>query len=439
MRAVPAHVAACFSALEQAALPYAVLHQAHRIPDSIDSDIDIVVADGKMSELTALLRRFAEEQGGVLCQVIRHETTARYHVLALPDEFGTPAFVKIDASTDFRRDGRVVYTSDELFSATRVVGCVTAVSVGVEFAAYLAKRILKESIERSQFDALSQLWGEDPAACRSQCAHLFGPKSLELIASVFDVRNAPVPMDRLLTLRGAVLRGALARHPIGALTVAVGRPVRLAGRIMRRTGFQVAVLGPDGVGKSTLLAGLGRLLEPTVRRVEILHLRPGLLPARGAGDGGSSVPYARPVLGYMASILKLAYLLLDYCLGYWLSLWPKLLASTLLLCDRYYLDVVADPQRYRYGGPSWLPGAAAALVAGPDLYVVLSADTDEVQLRKAEVGPEITSSQNDAYARLSGRTHPVERIDASGSPQAVLNRVSWLVLRSMAKRGVNRR
>ena len=439
MRAAPGHVAACFMALEQAAIPYAVLHQARRIPESVESDIDIVVADGKMSDLTFLLAQFAEEQGGVLCQVIRHETTARYHVLALPDEFGSPAWMKIDASTDFRRDGRVVYTSAELLAETRQVGSVTSVSVGIEFAAYLLKRILKGSIDNAQFESLSQLWVEDAAACSSECSRFFNPDSLEVVADVFRDRGTSVPADTLLALRRVVLRGTLTRHPVRALTMALSKPVRIAGRIMHRTGFQVAVLGPDGVGKSTLLSGIESLLAPAVRRVEFLHLRPGVLPARGAVDSDSSVPYVRPDFGAVTSILKLAYLLLDYSLGYWLRLWPKLLASTLLLCDRYYLDVVADPRRYRYGGPPWLPGLAAALVAGPDLYVVLSADTDVVQLRKAEVSPEITASQNNAYALLSGRRRDhVALVDASGSPGAVLTRVSWLVLKSMARRAVNK-
>jgi len=432
------HVAACFRAVETAGIPYAVLHGADDIPDFVDSDIDIVVAQGSMPALTALLTEFAQATGGVLCQVIRHETTARYHVLALPGQSGEPTFLKIDASTDFRRDGRVLFTSGELLGATRRVGEIASVSVDVEFAAYLAKRILKGAIEGRHLDVLSRLWNEDNAACRLRCASLFGADSAAVVAGVFDVGLAREPADDLLTLRGAVLRGTFVHHPFGALAYLLGEPRRLVSRIVRRTGFQIAVLGPDGVGKSTLLTGLADLLEPTVRHVGTMHLRPGLLPARESGESRSPVPYGRPVFGPVASILKLGYLILDYDLGYWVSLWPKLVGSTLILCDRYYLDVVADPARYRYGGPQQLPRAAAAFVAGPDLYVILSAATDAVQARKAEVGPEVTSSQDAAYGRLSGRTNRIERVDASGTPEAVLNSVAWLVVRSMATRAVNR-
>lgn len=438
VRAVSAHVVACFHALETAMFPYAVLHGAGDIPDSVDSDIDIVVARGSMPALTALLAEFADSRAGALCQVIRHESTARYHVLALPGESGEPAFLKIDASTDFRRDGRVIFTSGELMSAIRRVGEVSAVALEVEFVAYLTKRILKGAIEQGHLEELSRLWGEDAAACRSLCEWLLGAESAQVVAGVFNVGSVPDPVKDLLGLRRAILRGALVRHPLGALAYALGRPARVVRRVVHRTGFQIAVLGPDGVGKSTVLTGLARLLEPTVRRVSCLHLRPGLLPARGSGEIASPIPYGRPVFGPVTSILKLAYLIVDYDLGYLLRLWPRLVGSTLLLCDRYYLDVVADPARYRYGGPRWLPRAASGLVAGPDLYVVLSTSTGEVQARKAEVGPEVTASQDAAYGRLVERTRRIERVDASGTPDAVLNSVAWLVLRNMAKRAVNR-
>jgi hypothetical protein len=40
--------------------------------------------------------------------------------------------------------------------------------------------------------------------------------------------------------------------------------------------------------------------------------------------------------------------------------WDK--KGTLLICDRYYHDLLVDPRRYRYGGPAW----AAKLVGKTD-------------------------------------------------------------------------
>lgn len=432
------YVAALFEAMDAAGLTYAVLHGAGDIPDAVSSDIDIVVPEGSLSRLTRFLATFAEEQAGVLCQVIRHETTARYHVLALPGDLGRPTFLKIDASTDFRRDGRILFTSTELLTGVRRVGNVVAVSVGVEFAAYLSKRIMKGVIEPEHTSNLANLMTEDALACLGAWRELMGTESADELAGILGSGWERARADRLLGQRRALLHRTFVRHPLRTLGYAASRPLCLLGRISRRTGFQVAVLGPDGIGKSTLLTGLALGLEPTVRHVEVLHLRPRLLPGRSSPVGGSVVPYRTSAFGWPGSVLKLAYLILDYNLGYWTRIWPLLVRSTLVLCDRYYLDVVADPLRYRYAGPRWLPRVADSLVAGPDAYIVLSAATDAVQARKAEVASSVTEVQAEAYRLLTVQFPDTSCVDASGSAETVLNDVAWTVLRKMAKRSVNR-
>ena len=44
---------------------------------------------------------------------------------------------------------------------------------------------------------------------------------------------------------------------------------------------------------------------------------------------------------------------LDHWVGYIFKVRPALGRSNFVIFDRYFHDVLVDPRRYRYGGPSW--------------------------------------------------------------------------------------
>lgn len=427
-------VEACFGALEAAGVKYAVLHGVEDIPDRIESDIDIIVTREAMPDLTHALSRFARDHGGCLCQVIRHEATARYHVLAVPGADLEPTFIKIDASSDYRSHGRVFLTSDEAMSRVRLVNGIVSVAVGDEFICYMIKRILKGSIGAARIAYLRRLWASDVTGCASAAARVLSASTVDdlkqLMQAGSDIEAA------LLAMRGLVLRGSLLRRPLAPVVLCVQEVPRVLDRLVRRTGFQVAVLGPDGVGKTTVLSSLERGLTPAFRASERLHLRPGVLGASRRTKEASAAPYQARQYSGLISILKLGYLVLDYVVGYWVRVWPRLISSTLLLCDRYYLDVVADPVRYRYGGPGRLPLAVSRIIPGPDYYIVLTTTVSRIQERKCEVPAEQTAAQLDAYSHLGEASRRVTVIDASAGVESVALAVEWAVLHRMSERRV---
>ncbi len=103
-------------------------------------------------------------------------------------------------------------------------------------------------------------------------------------------------------------------------------------------------------------------------------------------------------MGFLLSILKLIYWLADYWYGYVAVVRPALLNSSLILFDRYYHDVLVDPQRYR------LPDSArrfsqflAQLVPRPDLYILFDVPAEVLQQRKPEVTFDESHRQRLAY------------------------------------------
>jgi serine acetyltransferase/thymidylate kinase len=196
------------------------------------------------------------------------------------------------------------------------------------------------------------------------------------------------------------LRRALRRSaPLSAAGV-LGELKRRVERALRPTGMTVAVIGPDGSGKSSVIERVLADLAPAFRGTRYLHLRPRLVGGGKAPVRPATAPHALSPRGRIASVAKLAHMLLDYVAGYALRVWPLRRRSTLVVFDRYYRDLLVDPKRYRYGGPMSLARWTAKCVPDPDLWVLLDAPGDVLQARKSEVPAEESWRQRRDYLEL---------------------------------------
>src|SRR5687767_6553194 len=108
---------------------------------------------------------------------------------------------------------------------------------------------------------------------------------------------------------------------------------------LRNRGLSVAVLGPDGSGKSTILSGLVESLPPHFTAARIIHFRPNL----GRGNGEVVIvtnPHGEEPRGAITSSAKLLYYLADYLAGFMLVIRPAIRRGELVLFDRYYVDLL---------------------------------------------------------------------------------------------------
>jgi thymidylate kinase len=163
----------------------------------------------------------------------------------------------------------------------------------------------------------------------------------------------------------------------------------------------VVVLGADGSGKSSVLAALKyRLVPPLFKGLSLYHWRPGLLRLSKSVNGQVTDPHGKPPRGRLASLLKLAFLFLDWTLGYWGRIVHLRGKGDLILFDRDYYDFLVDSKRYRYGGPLWLAKLMGWFIPRPDLVILLDAPPEVLQARKQEVPLEETVRQRAAYLKL---------------------------------------
>ena len=167
---------------------------------------------------------------------------------------------------------------------------------------------------------------------------------------------------------------------------------------VERRGLWVVLLGPDGVGKSAVIAELAGERSTGFRGCATYHLRPTLL-RRGITRVTNVDPHGQMARGKLISMFKLIYLLVLNWLGHLVAVRPQLARGNLILFDRYFPDCLVDPKRYRLPESCRrMTESIARFLPQPDLYVVLDAPATALQQRKREVPLAESERQRTDYA-----------------------------------------
>lgn len=229
------------------------------------------------------------------------------------------------------------------------------------------------------------------------------------------VRAAADGDDRRLAALSPRIRRALLhdRRWDAARRIARTAAARRLRRVLaaaRRPGLTVAILGPDGSGKSTLVAELPRLLPVDVRTAYL-------------GIYGRPAPRTRG----LGAIVRIARLWRAGVVARW-----HRASGRIVVFDRSALDALTQSG----GAPStrvrrWLLRHA---VRDPDLVIVLDAPAAVLADRRPEHTETELTDQRDRYLALGNRLRGVVIVDAAPTAGAVAATVAAHVWRRYVAR-----
>jgi thymidylate kinase len=200
-------------------------------------------------------------------------------------------------------------------------------------------------------------------------------------------------------------------------------------------GLCLALFGPDGVGKSSLVSAIVGALGPLFDHQRTMRWRPQLVSSRIAKEPHKfSLPHSAPMYGPILSMAKLTGAFADFLFDHVTLTRNLLRGSSLIVWDRYFHDLAADSERYRYRGPRWYSQLLLRWLPLPEhfLGIVLDADEDVILSRKAELPFEELRRQRLAYRQLAARLPTTHVLRNDGEIGLCVRQVLSLVTNAMA-------
>ncbi|MEM7039803.1 MAG: hypothetical protein AAF570_22715, partial [Bacteroidota bacterium] len=166
-------------------------------------------------------------------------------------------------------------------------------------------------------------------------------------------------------------------------------------RFRHNPGMVITFSGVDGAGKSTILEATSEAMGNAYRRkVKVLRHRPSLLPIlstlrygrKGAEQrAADTLPRQGGNRNVLSSAFRFGWYYMDYLVGQW-YIWARYTRrGYVVLYDRYYFDMIADPERSNFRLPAGLIRFAGRFIRKPALNFLLTADTETIRRRKQEL------------------------------------------------------
>jgi thymidylate kinase len=395
---------AAFAALQRAGVRYSLLRRPAN-PVRPDGDLDLLVESSDGERMRSALRGLGlvrlppGRAGGEQMFLAYHAATdcwIRLHVVS-------------ELSFGPRRRFRTA-TGSTCLARRRRIGNLAELAVEDEFWTTLLHALLeKEGIAARHRDRLRDYaLRTEPGGPLREIIESVCPAGWGTARIVDCVRQGcwgeleALAPDLATTWRR---RTPLSSRLADLLEAGLRLPVRLLNQ-WRRRGVSVALLGPDGAGKSTLAAGLSRSFFGPTRTIYM-----GFGVSGGAARPSLLARLGVPGLGAPGRLLVLW--------GRFLLAWYHQARGRLVIFDRYTYDGLAPPpgRRGRLRRlSSWVKSQACP---PPGLVLLLDVPGRVMYERKGDLDPDTLEYQRQRFLALRRHMPRLQVLDATHAEEAL--------------------
>jgi thymidylate kinase len=417
-----------FSHWKNAGIEFVVLRNYEELPYHTSNDIDILVSPRQRRAAESLLRESAHSCGWILYNRVEFSPVSMFFWHPFTSEHA-----QFDLFHWLKWRGFTILPAQAILDNRVDRGLFCVPTPAHEAVLNLLTRFIYHGrVKESYKAAITNVFRAQPTEVQGLLADVAGKRlARELLRLVSLEQWDKLEQHGGQLRRAVIMRQFLRRPHFTAVSLAM-EAARLLRRIFRPPGVSVLLFGPDGVGKSAVIARLQELHALLFRRSALYHFCPMLL--RKKNTGIVTEPHQLPPRSMLVSWLKVLYYFADHWLGYLLQLWPAKFQSACIIFDRHFDDLLIDPRRYRIQRSAWLVRVLRRLLPPRDRVYVLDAPPEVVRQRKTELSVEELARQRAALRQLAASDPHFVVVDATAPIEAVARTIARDVIESLAAR-----
>lgn len=401
-----------FECFNNQKLDYCIQNGYQNMPEHYPTDIDIFYRNATEEDLDIVVKIAAEKTG---LKIIQKVAMGYYHyVYWLCPELPKPGFqLELDFQSELSRRSMPHYFIPEKLFERKVKYKNFYIPSPIDEVIYtILRRTVKHNFTLSHLATITaafqnnthlelDLRKELPSHIVDIILEIVATQSIDIFEKYYNELNLFVCQ---LSHKNSTLSKRLSQWYYNITKM-------LPLRFLYPCGMDIALLAPDGGGKSTILAALKQYGITSFSGVERKYIRPGLFKNIGQYKPNAKPemvdnpnPHGRKPDGILKSWIRFLIYLVDFSLGYIIKVIPLKWQRKLVVFDRYYYDYYVDMYRYHYSLPAWVPKMFSFLIPRPAVTFVLYAPADVIYKRKKELTLEETQRQCNEFKKITEKT-----------------------------------
>jgi len=409
-----------FRELEEKGVRYCVLRNYEGLPYSLgEGDLDIYVTPEDAQRIEEVITLVARKMRMRVIQRVYTFHVVGYTVVWNDVSVAEPG-IHIDVMRRFAWRGVEFFPCRELFEKQRKLrGISVPHPVHEAFISLLDRVLWGGEVGKKHSQSIASTITEHEQEWSRLLSLTFGSSTAETILKSLRKEDLDYLLQHQSLLQWKSLLHGFLRNPGKNVSGFLLHYLHQLRNLLRPRGFFVALIGPDGAGKSTIVEGLDKALLRLHLITRVFHWRPFLFkPLRDLTRTivTNQIPKSSETSGTLVSFLRLMYYTADYIIGYFLRVLPVLRRGGIVLFDRYFFDYSVDPERVRTKFLGGMPRFLYRFVPHPDAVFLVQADPETIHSRKPELSIAEIDRQLKAFQNLSRFVGPLLTVATEGNP-----------------------